>query len=226
MPAPLSGEPEACGESMPPLKGEVQYSCRKLLSAPRPLASRALRLGAEHLGASLERKHVSALLDLASGSGGLAGLDLPGSLRATREFDLLRLRLPGPERAPYDIHLTWAAWTDIPATGQRVYWGPPAEAEKVHEKFQIFRFKNADICGTIHVRSRKSGDSLRLRGRGPEKSLKKWMIQEKIPALERELLPVFADDLGVLAVPGLGTAERAHAQPGEADGAIILIEKG
>ena len=72
---------------------ELRFSCAALLSAPRPLASRALRLGAEKLGVSLEEKHVRQLLELAASSGGLRGLDLPGDLRASREFDLLRLRL-------------------------------------------------------------------------------------------------------------------------------------
>ncbi len=201
---------------------ERRYSCRKLLAAPRPLSSRALRLGAEALGSSLERKHADALLALASGSGGLAGLDLPGGLRATREFDLLRLRPSGEAAEPYDIPLVWGTWTSIPAGERRVYWGPAAEAGKVHEKFQIFFFKNTNICGSIHVRSRKSGDSLRPAGRNTEKTLKKWMIEKRIPALERETWPVFADDLGVVAVPGLGTAERVSATPAEADGAIIL----
>ena len=204
---------------------EVRYSCARLISAPRPLSSRALRLGAEELGVSLERRHIAALLDMAAGSGGLSGLDLPGGLRASREFDLLRLRPPGEDAAPYDIPLAYGTWTVIPATGRRVYWGPPGEAEKVHEKFQIFRFKNAGICGSIHVRSRKSGDFLRVSGRGLEKRLKKWMIEEKIPALERVLWPVFVDDLGVLAVPGLGTAERAAASEHEADGVLLLSER-
>ena len=116
-------------------------------------------------------------------------------------------------------------WQTVPATGRRVCRVSDGDAANVHEKFQIFRFKNSNICGSIHVRPRKIGDTLRIAGRIGEKTLKKWMIEERIPALERDSWPVFADDLGVVAVPGLGTAERAAAGDGEADGAILLSER-
>ncbi|MBR5701652.1 MAG: tRNA lysidine(34) synthetase TilS, partial [Oscillospiraceae bacterium] len=159
------------------------------------------------------------------GTGGMARLDLPGGLQASREFDLLRLRRGRELPEPYDILLEPGVWQTIPATGQRVCRVSAGDAANVYEKFQIFRFKNSNICGSIHVRSRKIGDTLRIAGRNGEKTLKKWMIEERIPALERDSWPVFADDLGVVAVPGLGTAERAAAGAGEADGAILLSER-
>ena len=214
---------EACLEEGP--EGEIRFSASRLTALPASVASRGLRLGARRLGASLERKHTEALLALAAGSGGLARLDLPGGLRASREFDLLRLGRAAAPPEPYDIPLEPGKWQTIPATGQRVCLAAAGEGANVHEKFQIFRFKNANICGTIHVRSRKSGDTLRIAGRNGEKTLKKWMIEGKIPALERDSLPVFADDLGVVAVPGLGVAERASASLEEADGAILLSER-
>ena len=56
--------------------------------------------------------------------------------------------------------------------------------------------------GTMVLRSRKSGDSLRLQG--GTKSLKKLLIDRKIPAQDRDMVPVLADDAGVLAVGGIG----------------------
>ena len=224
----LRGKPDAASPERgggPGSAGEVRFSCGRLLSAPEPVASRALRLGAERLEIRLEQKHVAALLELAAGTGGLARLDLPGGLRASREFDLLRLRRGGNDWEPYDILLEPGVWQTVPATGQRVCRVSAGDAANVHEKFQIFRFKNSNICGSIHVRPRKIGDTLRIAGRIGEKTLKKWMIEERIPALERDSWPVFADDLGVVAVPGLGTAERAAAGDGEADGAILLSER-
>ena len=219
----LCGRAEACFLDAP--EGEIRLSASRLASQPEPIASRSLRLGARRLGTELERKHVAALLELASGAGGLARLDLPGGLQASREFDLLRLRRKQSAPEAYDIPLARGVWQTIPATGQRVCWGSAGDAGNVHEKFQIFRFKNSNICGSIHVRSRKSGDTLRIFGRNGEKTLKKWMIEEKIPALERDTWPVFADERGIVAVPGLGTAERAAAGPGDMDGAIFLLER-
>ena len=56
--------------------------------------------------------------------------------------------------------------------------------------------------GQLTVRSRKSGDSIRLNG--GTKSLKKLFIDKKIPASERESLPVIADEAGVAAVYSVG----------------------
>ena len=76
----------------------------------------------------------------------------------------------------------------------------------------------------MSVRSRREGDELKLPGR-PGKSLKKWMIQEKIPAAKRGSVPVFADGAGVLAVPGLGADARAAAPPETADAVIVIKER-
>ena len=58
-----------------------------------------------------------------------------------------------------------------------------------------------------------------------QKSLKKWMIQEKFPASERDRVPVFADESGVLAVWGLGADERAAALPEAAESVLVILER-
>ena len=52
------------------------------------------------------------------------------------------------------------------------------------------------------LRSRRAGDTIRLLG--GTKTLKKLFIDEKIPAAERDTIPVLADEAGVLAVIGIG----------------------
>lgn len=64
------------------------------------------------------------------------------------------------------------------------------------------------VCpvGVLTVRSRRSGDTMRLPG--GTRSLKKMYIDRKIPASRRAAVPVLADDRGVLAVFGIGTDIR------------------
>ena len=64
------------------------------------------------------------------------------------------------------------------------------------------------VCpvGALTVRSRRSGDTMRLPG--GTRSLKKMYIDRKIPASRRAAVPVLADDRGVLAVFGIGTDIR------------------
>lgn len=57
--------------------------------------------------------------------------------------------------------------------------------------------------GDVTIRARQSGDEITLSG--GTKSLKKRMIDRKIPACAREEIPVAVDALGILGVGGFGT---------------------
>ena len=61
------------------------------------------------------------------------------------------------------------------------------------------------------MRSRRSGDSMRLPG--GTKSLKKLYIDRKIPASRRHQIPVIADERGVAGVYGFG-ANLDRLSPG------------
>ena len=56
--------------------------------------------------------------------------------------------------------------------------------------------------GEIFIRSRRSGDAIRLSG--GTRSLKKLFIDRKIPAAARESVPILCDSLGILGIPGIG----------------------
>ena len=75
--------------------------------------------------------------------------------------------------------------------------------------------------GPITVRSRLTGDSIRLSG--GSKTLKKLFIDRKIPASERDRIPVLADRRGILAVHGFGI--HSDTAEGKLPAVRILIEK-
>ena len=56
--------------------------------------------------------------------------------------------------------------------------------------------------GTVRIRPRQAGDSIRLHG--GSKSLKKLYIDRKIPAAQRDSIPVVCDDAGIIGVYGIG----------------------
>ncbi len=204
--------------------GESLLSVPELLSLPGPLAGRALRQALGAFGVRPEEKHVAALLSLAAAENPSARLDLPGGLTARRQYDRLLIGpMPAAAELPERV-LPFGQWTELPERNLRVFWGEVQESMKIHGKFTTFFFKKAGICGNMTVRSRREGDVLRLPGR-PGKSLKKWMIQEKLPAAERPGVPVFADGSGVLAVPGIGADERAAAAPETADSVLVIMER-
>lgn len=63
--------------------------------------------------------------------------------------------------------------------------------------------------GLVLARPRQSGDTIRLSG--GTKSLKKLFIDRKIPASERNRIPVLADSQGIIAVCGIGGNQNRNA---------------
>lgn len=204
------------------VSGAAVYDAGAMRELAPALAARALRRGAGELGVNLNEAHVEALLALMSSDDPSASLDLPGGLTAARRYSRLVMGFPQTEgETPLpDTELPFGAWTELTRPGLRVYWGPIGAATKINGKFTTWFFKKERICGSICVSTRRPGDFLRPSGR-PGKSLKKWLIDEKVPAGERAKLPVFRDEAGVLAVPGLGADVRAAVPPSEADAVLI-----
>ena len=64
------------------------------------------------------------------------------------------------------------------------------------------------IIGNWQIRTRLSGDSIRLKGRGCTKQLNKLFSELGIPASSRDTIPVIADEKGIIWVLGIGVAER------------------
>ena len=80
--------------------------------------------------------------------------------------------------------------------GLRVTCEPASEPINTPEAFTV--------CpdGTIRLRPRKSGDTIRLSG--GSRSLKKLFIDRKIPATQRQQIPVVCDAAGILGVYTIG----------------------
>ncbi len=87
----------------------------------------------------------------------------------------------------------------------------PEAATKNPESFFLACDK---IVGSLQLRPRRTGDQIKLPGRGT-KTVKKLLIDRKVPLAQRELLPVLADEAGVLALASFGPDESRLAQPGE-----------
>ena len=131
-----------------------------------------------------------------------ARANFPG-VTVARRYD--RLEVLKNEAVPVEAELS---------TGQTVIFGPweitCTEAETIENSSRTFTIIPA---GPIRVRSRQSGDQLRLEG--GTKSLKKRLIDKKIPAGQRAFLPVLEDDRGILAMAELGAdlSRRADKLP-------------
>ena len=192
--------------------------------APRPLAIRAARLLLARLRGGdrdCAAVHLEGVVRLCRGEASpSARLDLPGGVTARREYGLLVLsdQTPPPPFPPAPLALpgvTRAGGWEI-AAAREVYTG------QAQGPFDFYL--DGEGVSALTVRPRQAGDRLRLPGR-PEKSLKKWYIEEKIPRARRAGLPVL-DRAGVpAAAAGLGPDARFLPQTQTTAWHIRLTER-
>lgn len=74
----------------------------------------------------------------------------------------------------------------------------------------LFACDNDKVVGEVCVRSRNEGDRITLAGRNCTKSLKKLFIEKRIPAENRNRIPVLYDSEGIIGVYTVGVDERVH----------------
>ena len=122
-----------------------------------------------------------------------------------------------PQETALFVPFDGAAWPDGPRVALR-------RVEKIKDIYKSFNTFYAD-CGTIKleslcVRTRRPGDRIRLTANGGSRTLKKLMIDRKIPKARRDALAVVADRDGVIAVQDIGM-DIARAPQG---GALIEIK--
>lgn len=121
-----------------------------------------------------------------------AKVSLPGGGMLYRQYDRI---LFGTERQLPDQRVL--ACPGVTEFGDYLLVCKPAkECIQTKECFTV------SLEGAVTVRSRRSGDTLRLSG--GSKSLKKLYIDRKIPADVRPFIPVVTDERGVVGVYGLG----------------------
>lgn len=157
---------------------------------------------ARALGAFLEekgvkepsRRHILLLQELVFSHNPSAKGNFPGGVVITREYGrLVKLENSG-ELAP--VELTCPGQLELPEIGLRVICLEADIPANSPNAFTVWP------TGKIVLRSRQAGDTLATAG--GTKSLKERFIDRKIPAAKRCLVPVVADEQGVLGVCGFG----------------------
>ena len=78
----------------------------------------------------------------------------------------------------------------------------PYKSEIIPENRYTKWFDYDTIKSTVQIRPRRSGDFLTVTASGGRKTLKKYLIDEKIPAGERDRLCLLADGSHILWVVG------------------------
>lgn len=204
-----AGELRLCGSE----GGDILIPADKLNRLPYPIASRLLQMAADELSSGLSETHVKDILRLASSQSPSGALDLPGGLRVRRRYGDLLFTRNGIERQSFEPSmLIPGEWVFPPGSNYGFYLYPDWNAEKINPEFNIFLFEKSSLCGRITVRPRKTGDRIKTASGGVTKTLKKLFIEKKIPVEARDRLYVIADDIGPLAVEGVGRDVRTSGR--------------
>ena len=190
-----------------------------LLHAPEPLAVRAIR---ELIGRIQEGNdncttaHLQGVLDLCRSSEPSARIHLPGGIIARREYEMLVLTHEDVQPLSEEIPLKMPG---ITLTGAY-----RLECSRVHYEGQSQLPDQFYLSGGIEklcIRGRRTGDVLKRPNR-PSKSVKKMLIDEKIPQHLRDTLPVLEWDGKVTAVARLGPDTVFLPQVGEPSWKITI----
>lgn len=189
-----------------------------LLSADRPVLSRAAhRLATEVTGTAPDGFHTDSLCDLVEEGG---RLQLSGGFFAVCDHTL-RFIEGQAEFQSYCLPLCEGE-IETPLMSLDVSINADENKQIVHNSVTLCEIDNDKIVGKAVVRCRKEGDVFRPAKRHT-KPLRKWMNDCRIPAEQRDLWPVVADDEGIVCVVGIGVDSRV--QPDEKTKNKMIIKR-
>ena len=168
-------------------------------------------------------KHILALESLLKNNNPSARISLPADFIAKREYENIKIERKINQNSQEVKEILLENLID---NGQNI--NDVNIMIKKHKKNYVF-YKTFNTfyvdCDTIDMQScvlrkRQTGDKIRLSEKSGSKTLKKLLIEKKIPADKRDKLIVIADKNGVIAVQNIGI--DISRKP--ADGEILEIK--
>lgn len=129
-----------------------------------------------------------------------ASAAFPGGVTLSRQYGHLTANPTGEAFTPVTLTCPGSA----EAAGIRITCEPAGELAQSENLLTVCP------VGKISIRPRQTGDKIRLSG--GSKSLKKLFIDRKIPAADRERIPVVCDETGILGVYSIGVNLDRAAQ--------------
>ena len=198
----------------PTVTGGLVLPADAIARSPDPIAVRSVGALLGRLGAHQYRSaHLLSVVELARSGHPSGSVDLPHGLTARRAYGLLVLEPTAAESGWTPVTLNVPGETPLPQLGWKLVCRPAqAPAEPPTDPFVCYLDPSA-LDGPLIVRPRETGDGITLPGR-PHKSVKKLLIDAKVPRADREKLPVVADAAGPVWLAGFGPHAPRLAAPG------------
>ena len=182
----------------------------RLLALHPAISGRVIRA---LFGEGLDRGHVQSVLELCRGGTMAAALSLPYCTVFREHGYISKDALESKSFERFELEIGNSRI--ISEINMKVSCNLTTVDDIIYKSLSFFLFKTDAVCGKITVRPRCEGDKIELVGRGCTKTLKRLFTEKRIPAKKRGLVPVIADEKGVLAVFGVGQDVRAKVSEGE-----------
>ena len=156
-------------------------------------------------------KHVQLILDLIYSRKKNSYIYLPNDVKFVKEYDKGYLVIESANIDQYEIELSKYAYLPNKHHLEVV------EEEEGNSNY-VCRLSKETVKFPLHVRTRKLGDVMEVKGLHGKKKIKDIFINEKISKRERELWPVVVDSTGkIVWLPGLKKSKFDVAKSGKYD---------
>ena len=192
-------EDEACLSQLS--RYETLPEVETLRTLPSAVRSRMLERFLKENGVrEPEDVHIAQAEALVFSDSPSASAAFPGGVTLSRQYGHLTANPTGEAFTPVTLTCPGSA----EAAGIRITCEPAGELAQSENLLTVCP------VGKISIRPRQTGDKIRLSG--GSKSLKKLFIDRKIPAADREQIPVVCDETGILGVYSIGVNLERAAQ--------------
>ena len=192
-------EDEACLSQLS--RYETLPEVETLRTLPSAVRSRMLERFLKENGVrEPEDVHIAQAEALVFSDSPSASAAFPGGVTLSRQYGHLTANPTGEAFTPVTLTCPGSA----EAAGIRITCEPAGELAQSENLLTVCP------SGKISIRPRQTGDKIRLSG--GSKSLKKLFIDRKIPAADRERIPVVCDETGILGVYSIGVNLERAAQ--------------
>ena len=142
-------------------------------------------------------RHVELIKNLISSTKKNAYIYLPNNVKISKSYDILEVIREGENEDSYNIELT--NYVELP-NGKHLEFLDECPTNGN----DICRLNSEDITLPLHVRTRKDGDKMSLKGTAGHKKIKDILIDCKIPMKDREKWPIVVDSTDTIVwLPGL-----------------------
>lgn len=210
----LDGQAQAILDRLIRLPEGIALPCDGVTALPEALSLRAIQLLVRELDPEivLSASHRQAVLELCRSATPSGQVHLPGGLLARRNYDRLELVRTQEEQPTFSpVPLALPGVTS--AAGWRFTCRETICPEGKFNRPRAFYLALPEQAALL-LRPRRTGDTIALPGRD-RKTIKKLLIDAKIPRRDRELLPVFDLEGTVCALTEFGADQAFLPRSGQ-----------